>query len=151
MLDWGERVRLANMTHARNLAVIAAKRAEHFAKIQAEEKKRNDALKLKLAIPWHLQSVNKNNESNLYRNKLISYINKNYNKSNTNCYKQSINTSQKEHRLYIWQALKKTVSFVICFIWFIGFININKNLSLLEYMLGLFSVYMVMFFVNYND
>lgn len=143
MLDWKEHLRLAKMTKARKLAVIAAEQAEAYAKKEIEEKKRKDAFKLTLAKPWQLQSDNRRIESNIYRYNLISYINKSYNKS--------IKTSKKELKLYIYKILKRTISFTMCFTWLIGFINMNKNASSLEYMLALFSVFLVMFFVNYDE
>ena len=91
MLDWKEHLRLAKMTKARQLAVIAAEQAEAYAKQKLEEKKRKEAFKLTLAKPWQLQSNNKCIESNIYRYNLISYINKSYN----NCYNKSIKNSKK--------------------------------------------------------
>ena len=38
MLDWKEHLRLAKMTKARQLAVIAAEQAEAYAKKEIEEK-----------------------------------------------------------------------------------------------------------------
>lgn len=147
MLDWKEHLRLAKMTKARQLAVIAAEQAEAYAKQELEEKKRKEAFKLTLAKPWQLQSNNKCIESNIYRYNLISYINKSYN----NCYNKSIKTSKKELKLYIYKIIKRTISFAVCVTWLIGFINMNKNASSLEYMLALFSVFLVMFFVNYEE
>lgn len=147
MLDWKEQIRLSKMTKARKLAVIAAEQAEAYAKKEIEEKKRKEDFKLRLAKPWQLQSDNRRIESNLYRYNLISYINKSYN----NCYNKSIKTSKKELKLYIYTILKRTISFVLCFTWLMGFINMNKNASLLEYILALFSVFLVMFFVNYDE
>jgi len=147
MLDWKEQIRLSKMTKARKLAVIAAEQAEAYAKKEIEEKKRKEDFKLKLAKPWQLQSDNRRIESNIYRYNLISYINK----INNNCYNKSIKTGKKELKLYIYTILKRTISFVLCFTWLMGFINMNKNASLLEYILALFSVFLVMFFVNYDE
>ena len=147
MLDWKEHLRLAQMTKARELALIAAEQAEAYAKQEIEEKKRKEAFKLTLAKPWQLQSNNRRIESNIYRHNLISFIDKKYN----NCYNNSFKTCKKDLKLYIYKILKRTISFTICITWLIGFINMNKNASSLEYMLALFSVFLVMFFVNYDE
>ena len=146
MLDWKEHLRLAKMSEARRRAIQAAEYAEFCEKKELEEKKRKRDFKLKLAIPWHLQSNNKCAETNIYRCNLISCINKNY-----NYYKKSTKIDKKEIEVYLYKTLKKTISFVVCFTWLIGFINMNKNASLFEYILALFNVFMVMFFVNYHE
>ena len=146
MLDWKEHIRLTKMTEARKIAVKAAEYAEFCERKKLEEKKRKEDFKFKLAIPWYLQSNNKCTESNIYRCNLISCINKSYNN-----YKKSTKINKKEIEVYLYRTLKKTISFVVCFTWLIGFINMNKNASLFEYILALFNVFMVMFFVNYHE
>ena len=147
---------MSNYTAIRHKGVQLQKaRVEHYmtarqqAPGQLQEKKPNDDLNLKkkLATPWHLQSANKKKKLNIYRYKQNIYNNKRYNK----CYNKSINTHTNDPKLYIWQAFKKIMSFAICFIWFIGFINTNKNVPIYVYILALFSTFMVMFFVNYSD